>query len=282
MSQIDTPGTYRGEIMESAVGETKNGYPQLVVRLFATERYIESSSEMEHFGLDEPDWVDWRAYDETMMGFLVLATTEKRLFHFDGVMSALGWDGSSFAELDSTDHTKTEVMFRVEENEYNGEVRMQVAAIDHKDAPVSRELKKLDEGKLSDLDSKFKGIMESGKKKAAPKAAKAKAKSTGDSKATSKKPPKKTAPPKATTKAEGGELSDDDIPFDVAEVPSEPYDAQVYVWSALAEDVGDAGLDGLTEAWVTKVSEYGDDSEMVAADWIKVGKDVASSLRAEA
>ena len=37
--EIDRPGTFRGQIQERGVGETKNGYPQFVLRVLADEYY---------------------------------------------------------------------------------------------------------------------------------------------------------------------------------------------------------------------------------------------------
>lgn len=302
-NRIDTEGAYRGLIEEGVVSETKRGFPQYVVRLKATKKWIESSTEMGHYGLAEPGWIDWTEFDEGIMGFLVLANDEKRLLNFEQIMVALDWDGQSFAELAAMDTTGREVLFRVEENEYNGEMRLQVNWIDDKDAPVTRELKALDESKLKDLDAKYAGMMpeKTGGKKAAaakPKAATKKdEKPAGkggskDGKPASGKPGKttpkavkpKAGPPasKPPAKTETEEPPFETDGFDFGEVPDGAEDAQMHIWTVLTKHFDDENAVG--EAWVEACREVGGDREEAAFtkdDWMAVGARVAGEMTAD-
>lgn len=298
-TKIDSEGSYRGPIREAAVSTTKKGFPQLVVRMEAAEKYIESSAEMEHFEIDEPGWVDWSAYGEDIIGYFVLCNDEKPLLNMEQVMKATGWDGSSFAALDAMDLEGHIVQFRVAENEYDGQVRMQAEWIDEADAPLNRELSSLDSDKLKDLDSKFKSFMTD--KKAAPKAAKPAAK--GKTKAKAKDESKKEAEPKSKTKAKPKakaapptsskppakaeeEVSDKDIPFDASktvfgEVSDNNDEAKVEVWTHVCENDNDAGTDAVSDAWIAASREVGGDreeSEFTSDDWVRVGLAVRESL----
>ena len=159
MGPIDRIGTFRGTPTEWAVGKTKNEYPQFVVRLMATEKWIESTEEMEAFKLTEPGWLSWSEYEQSIVAYLVLFNNDGPIFNYDQVQTALGWDGASFSGLAEMDHAGKTVLFRIEENTYGGTTRLQVAWIDEKDAPIERTLRALDPDKLRDLDSKYAGML---------------------------------------------------------------------------------------------------------------------------
>jgi hypothetical protein len=165
---IDRVGTFRGTILEHAVSTTKNGFPQFVVKVQATEYYDEEGQA----------WVPWSEYEAQITGFLVLFA-EKVCLNHEQVQKAVGWDGVSYAGLNDLDLKGKVVLFRVEENTYEGKTNIQMRWIDSADADPTRTLKKLDPAALKGLDAKF------AVKKAAPAKAPVKA---------------PTPPPRATPK----------------------------------------------------------------------------------
>ncbi|KKL20796.1 hypothetical protein LCGC14_2451860, partial [marine sediment metagenome] len=158
MGPIDREGTFRGTPVEWAVSETKNKYPQFVVRLMATEKWVETAEEMEALGVTEPSWVPWAEYEQSMVGYLVLFNNDGPIFNYEQVQAALGWDGASFSGLSEANHLDTTVLFRVEENTYQDVTRLQIAWIDEKDASIERTLRALDPEKLKALDSRYVGM----------------------------------------------------------------------------------------------------------------------------
>lgn len=148
--QIDREGAFRGKVLEKAVGQSKGGFPQLMLRLSALEMW-EENAEVEGGG----QWVDWSEYGQSMLGYFVLYNDSGPLLNAEQVQKALGWAGDSFAALDSLDVSEKTVMFRVADHEYNGKNKLQIEWIDAEDAPVTRTLTSLDAAKLTDLDKKF-------------------------------------------------------------------------------------------------------------------------------
>ena len=77
-AKLETAGAYRFRITESGLGLTKKGYPQWVVRLLATEKFVEAPTEVAHFqgqGLladGKPGWVPWESFGEESVEFFVL------------------------------------------------------------------------------------------------------------------------------------------------------------------------------------------------------------------
>lgn len=165
MSQIDRPGTFRGIPQEWGVSESKNGFPQFVVRLLATE-YHDEAGEIE--GNEPGTWAPWD-YGQEITAFLVLFNDKGPIFHVDALIAALGWDGKSFANLNNNDWSENVIQFRVESQEYEGVTRLKVVAVNAQDADPGRTIKKLDAKDLKDLDAKFKGLL--GGTKVAPKSA---------------------------------------------------------------------------------------------------------------
>jgi len=169
MAKIDSPGTYRGEITEATLGTTKKGYPQWVARLLATEKYIEEQADLDHFkneGVIEeatPQWVDWSAFGEDILGYFVLFNDSENfepgvtsLLNYEQIQLAVGWDGAEFESLQDETHIGKKVLFRVKEDDYNGQVKLKADWIDSYDASPTSELKKLDAGEVSKLTSKLK------------------------------------------------------------------------------------------------------------------------------
>jgi len=166
-SQIDRSGTFRGVIQEHAIGSTKNGFPQFVATLKATQMYVDDATQFEGFGITEAGWVDWSSYDQDITGYIILAYNDKKTgnpvtsFQVEPVMRATGWCGSSYAKLAALTLSGKEITFWMvwNTNPNNGDTRLQVDAIDAADASPNRTLRALDAAGLKDLDSRFAGVL---------------------------------------------------------------------------------------------------------------------------
>jgi len=256
---ITRPGTFRGTPTQWGVTETANGNPQFVVELSALEYYAETADELSHFGITEPGWVDWSAYNESLTGYLVLFTDKGPLLNYEQLQKALGWDGSSFEALATSDWSTVSILFRVEENEYNGKVSMQVKWVDRHDADPVRQLRTLDAAALKGLDGKFAGRL-TGRKKEAP------ARVAAVPAATPAKPAK-PAKPTATAKPKP------------AAAPAAKGPPSVPAKTDIAEEL-DAVLDGCTKeaAWASvnqRCSAAGDDA--IGAAWVEVALGIAET-----
>jgi hypothetical protein len=161
MNPIDRPGAFRGIPQEWGVGETKNGYPQFVARIKATE-YFDADGTV---GGKAGEWIDWSEYDQEIIGYFVLYTKDaksgqwKELLNAQQIKKAFGWSGASFTALSNGNYSDKKVLIRVDPNEYNGNTTLQVSWIDVEDASPNREMAKYDASKLSALDQKFAGVM---------------------------------------------------------------------------------------------------------------------------
>jgi hypothetical protein len=151
MNKIDRASTFRGVVLEKAVGQTKKSQcPQLIVKLKAVEIFDE----------EEKIWVDYAEYDQSITGHLVLFGKDgKSTLNCQQIQKVFGWTGKSFAELDSIE-SPVGVQFRVSEDEYEGESRLNVSWIDVYDAEPGG-IKKLSPDDLKGLDAKYaKGLQE--------------------------------------------------------------------------------------------------------------------------
>jgi len=158
MSLIDSIGGYVGDIVEAGVNTTKkSGYPQLVLRLKAVKKFIETPADMKHFELSEPGYVDWSSFMEDAVGYFVLFndkenfTKESALLNYEQVQIATGWDGQSFESLADGSLIGKRVFFRVEENTYEDKTNLQVSWIDKEDASPTRQLRSLDAAQIKAL-----------------------------------------------------------------------------------------------------------------------------------
>jgi hypothetical protein len=195
MSLINRIGTFRGVVTEHGIGKTrKSDYPQLILSLQGVEYWDE----------DESVWVDWSSEEENQItAYLVLfGGDDKAMFHTDACIKTFGWDAVSFTSLDNCiEDGETKLQFLVQENEYEGNVTLQVGRIDHWDAEPGRTLQKLDADELKDLDKRYALPLKkvAGVKPVKPKGAPAvpeKKPETATESAPPKKDKKKTAPPK--------------------------------------------------------------------------------------
>lgn len=164
MSLIDRAATYRGNVVDTAVGVTTNGYPQLIVQFWATEIYDEETQQ----------WVDWSEMAEAdITAYLVLFDGKnQRTLNCQQVEKVFDWDGASFLDLNNTDYSEVKLQVRVEEHSYNDRVTLQVNWIDVYDAAPGKTVRKLDTDELKALQSKYSSILKMAGGK--PKAAKAK------------------------------------------------------------------------------------------------------------
>lgn len=298
-SPIDRVGAFRGKIRESGVGASKGGFPQFVVNIVATQMWIDDPSQFAEFGLTEAGWADWSAYDMDITGFLLLAYNDKQTqapvlgFHVEGIQRATGWNGASFASLGTTPLTDKEITFWTEENEWNGVVRLQVAAIDAADASPSRSLRTLDGDGLKNLDSKFANLLVG---KAPPvTAAKAPAKAA-PGKAPAAKPaaaPTKAAAPTAATPptaaspakpASPSKAPPKKAPAPAAPVAEAPFEGSLTMdqaWEQVNKSCPKQSDDSKAEAWVTasdEVAPGGDEATITGEQWAQIATKAVAAL----
>lgn len=151
MGQIDRAGTFRGNIVESSFGLSKNGFPQFIARLQADEMFLPGEN-------GEPgQWVDWSKYDETeIIGYFILAGKDGQFGkNAEQLRKSIGWSGTSFSELDETDYSEIKVQFRVKLSIYNNKPDHQVCWIDHADADPNTTLRKMEKSEVKSLDAKW-------------------------------------------------------------------------------------------------------------------------------
>lgn len=153
MASIDRPSVFLGTITESTLGTTaKGGFPQWVARLLADKKYVSEKAEMEHFNITEPGYVAW-PYDESIVAYMVLFNDNGPLKNYEQIQTATGWTGQDFADLVGL--VGKRILFRVEQEEYNGQTQLKVKWIDAEDAPPERTLKPADASQIKSLNQKF-------------------------------------------------------------------------------------------------------------------------------
>ncbi len=146
MGLVSNAGTYRGVATDSGVALSSGGFPQFVANISALEIY----------DFDEQEWVDWSEQDEEITAYLVLfGGNGKPTLTAKQLQKALGWSGQSFQELNDANYEAVPFQFRVEENEYNNKVTLQVSWIDAYDAVPGRQVQKLDAADIKKLDKRF-------------------------------------------------------------------------------------------------------------------------------
>jgi hypothetical protein len=147
MSTITKTGTFRGIILDAGIATTKNGFPQWVAQLEATEYYDDETKQ----------WVNWTSYEEKHITvYTVLFGGEgKPLLSYNQLQKAIGWSGVSFSELVTMDYSQVKIQWRVETNLYEGVTSLQVKWIDAYDAEPGRTIQKLDPDKVKELDAKY-------------------------------------------------------------------------------------------------------------------------------
>lgn len=186
MSLITTAASYRGVVLEHAVGATNSGLPQMVVKVRGLEFYDP----------EEKTWLPFGDDGNEITAYLVLFNKKgEPIFHVKDVMRVFEWDGASLVGLNGLDLEGAEVQFEVAEHEYEGKTTMQVQNIRGYNDEPGNSLKKLDAAELGQLNSKFTAQLK--KLGGAPKVASAKAPAAPPAAPkTTKKTAKKAAAPK--------------------------------------------------------------------------------------
>jgi hypothetical protein len=166
-NKILDAGLFNFEVVGHSFAFSKNGYPQAILELRATERYLDKAEDLAQFGMDEPGYADWTQYDQELTDYLVLFNDTERFiaegpdstanFNYPGVGAALGWDGSSFRTLgDGTSFIGRVVGARVAEEEYQGKTNMKIKWIGLPNlGPASGKLRKATPEEIAVADSKL-------------------------------------------------------------------------------------------------------------------------------
>lgn len=305
MSQIESAGVYKARITEHALGTTKvhndeqgnylrGGYPNFTAKLEIVAKYIQEASEIAHFksaGVlpsDEPAWVDYSAYGYETAGFFCLFNSasefsdQTKILGCDQVMTAVGWTGESFDDLNGDKYVGTEVLIRVENREYpvgSGKFKLDIVWLDHKDASPIRELRKVDDATLNGLNSKLKLA-----KKAPPKpvAAPVPVPATAAPAPTAVASPSPAAPPAEQAPAPapaapaapvapaagtpGGEMTKDEA------------------WAFVHANKGDNDDGAVTDAWMASCAEIADElgttdeTQFTGQHWYKIATNTKKDL----
>jgi hypothetical protein len=198
---VDRAGTFRAEVVDNGLGETKkSSLPQFIVNAKLTEYYDE----------DTETWVSWEEYGQEIDAYLCLfgmVGKKKELgttLNYDQVCKVFNWDGADLQELaESKAGIKFQV--RIEENdpEYADKTPYQVTWIDEYDANPSRKIKKLDKEEIKGLQAKYAALLKAKSKPAAPAKADKKPEPGVVTKKSKKEkiPPSPPAAPKVPPKA---------------------------------------------------------------------------------
>lgn len=159
MSTITNAGTYRGAVLEHAVSESTNGYPQLVLKMSGAQYYDETNKE----------WVGLQDAPDGWAYLILVDSKDERTLNCVQVEKAFNWDGLDLTELENMELTGKPVQFRASFRKYQNEDRLGVEWIDVYDAEPGRSVKKLDPAGIKALQSKFSKA--SGGKKSTPASA---------------------------------------------------------------------------------------------------------------
>lgn len=307
MNQIDSKGTFLGTVEESGVGITKKSqFPQWVARLKATKKWIDDPEGMAHFQMTEPGYVDWSSFDEGMVAYLVLFKAtgaddspfndQSKLLNYEQLQLATGWDGASFDSLADGSLVGKEILFRVEDHEYEGKTSLQVAWIDSKDADAVAKLRTLDANDVKNLSAKLKmgglgkkaapakpaapvkpaAATKPGKPGAAPQsapsasapAASSATASTATAPATPAAPAPKAPPKKGKKAAEPAAPAAEAAP---AGLPSTCSQGEAWEWCCNNKGGNEDSV--VEEAWIAACAEVGgdkDEDKFTPEDWAKV------------
>jgi hypothetical protein len=266
MQAIDRAGTFRGKPVEWGVSETKNGYPQFVLRLQAIEYYDEEAAA----------YIPWAEYEQEATGYLVLYTKDKNgqwqeLLNAKQIKKVFGWSGLDFESLAEAKLAETILLFRIEDSEYNGSTSLKLTWIDSADSNPVKQLPKYDAAKLKGLTAKMGGALQA--TAAAPTPATA-AKAPAKAPAKGKKPlPKadaaaKSAAPSTDTPPPASPATASPAPSAApALIPTSTLETKDSAWTAVNEACG-VSDEKLAEVWIAVATSLGKPEEkFTAADW---------------
>jgi hypothetical protein len=166
---ISQAGYYKGTVLDGGVGESSGGFPQCNLALKATEVY---DPETDSWLPANPE-ADEINYYGTLMQRIDTKQPASITNCTEGanakqVKKIFGWDGASYAELQTLLLPDTPIQFRVEPNTYNEKTTLQVSWIDEPGASPVRGVRKLDADGVKALQAKYAGVLASTK---APKKA---------------------------------------------------------------------------------------------------------------
>jgi len=192
MSNIDRVGSFRGKIVDRAIGESTGGYPQAILQLEASEMW----------DVENGVWVPWNFDEVETIAYLVLfGKSGKPTASARQLMKATGWDGVAFLDIQENTELKDQIQWRMEENTWEGNTTIRCQWIDEYDAVPGKKVKKLDKGDIAKLQAKFAGGLQqlSGgpKPKSAPPAAPQQAPAPAAAPAPAPEPPFEPDPPAA-------------------------------------------------------------------------------------
>lgn len=248
MSEIEA-GFYKGVIVATAVDVAKSGLPKFNIKFKGTHEYV-----LETDSFESIDMFDITGF------FTLIQNNGEPMFHAKDIMRVLGWSGQSFSELDAMELADTEVTFRVEENEYNDKITMQVRSIDKPDAtPMG--LQRLDASEVKGLDTQYKNVLAGLGGKKAPEKKTRKPKPAAEPKP--KESPKDKTPPKRLAVQE---------PIDDEPAKTMTMDE---AWEA-AEKLGvtmKADAERVEKDWlqaVDNVAKGVDDADVTPEQWAKI------------
>lgn len=253
---IDRIGRFRGIPTQGVIGKTKNGFPQFVVTLLATEYFDDSVDEATGDPVNE--WVDWTEYDHSITAYLVLFNASKALLNYEQVMKAFDWDGTDLEALQQVDFGELQISFDVEENNYEGNISLRVNWIDAYDSePGSRGLKPMESSDIKALAAQYKGLM-----KTAPKAAPVKAAT-----------PAKTAA-KKRGRPKGSKVKSKEVAPSIPSRTASPVAAGVPMpeeeaWTKLSTIASEANLktEPIADAWLEAVDSVAADVSLPQDDF---------------
>ncbi len=158
MARIDREGIFKARVIEHAVTQTRNGFPQWQASVYLVAKFDEEAA--------EPVWIDWSEYNMSVPVYSVLCNNDQKLLNWENVERATGWDGNSFQSLDGLDLTDHVIQVRIEEDTYDGKTRLKVQWVDAADSdPYGNRVKKLAVAELQTLSAKFSAFAS---KKSAP------------------------------------------------------------------------------------------------------------------
>lgn len=272
---IDRPGTFRGKPLDWGVSESKNGFPQFVVKLSALEYYDEEAGE----------YIPWAEYEQEVTAYQILYSKDKagqwvELLNAKQIKKAFGWDGKDFESLANGKFAETTVLFRVESSEYNGVTTLKVSWIDTPDASPTKTLPKYDTEKLKGLTAKMGGVLSAaavvvpakapvGKPATPPKGKK------GRPTAGPVVPPVVEKPAARSTGTPPPAL-----PVTAPPAPSgNPSETKDSAWAAVNElKVPDTTDEKLAETWIAEGQKIGKpEGQYTSADWTAL-KDAVTAI----
>ncbi len=264
MSLIDRVGTYLGYATSHGVNENRNGYAQLDLQCEATHYYDG----------DVEDYVE--VTDQELRAYLVLYGKERKpLRNCEQAKKVFGWDGHSFQDLAEMEISKIRFLFRVKENEWEGNINYKVDWVDVDTASPTQQISSLDTKGLQSLDAKF-GLAKVGKKTDTPKP-------TGKP-----KPPKASTKKKDTKKAEVKKEPEKSLdvtnagpPAPVTKEKKTGSTTREDAWKYIEEQIPEAALseEDRATAWnkaIETIHHGPDDDTLTPGEWFLVQELVIS------